>query len=69
MMNSLIQILFVKRYNGFADESQVYSFTLPCGFLWRKKKRSKLSYLFYIFSYFKWFGWIPNLLSESHILF
>lgn len=36
-MNSLIQILFVNSDNGFADESQVYSFALLCGFPWGKK--------------------------------
>lgn len=67
MMNSLTEILFVNSYNGFADESQVYSFALLCSFPW--EKRSKLSFLLYAFSYFKWFGWIPNLLSVAHILF
>lgn len=37
-MNSLIHLLFMKSYNGFADESKVYSFALLCTFLQGKKK-------------------------------
>lgn len=65
-MNSLIQILFVNSDNGFADESQVYSFALLCRFPWGKKIKI-ISPFVCFFLYFKWFG--PNLLSVLHVLF
>jgi len=39
-MNSLIHLLFMKSYNGFADESKVYSFALLCTFLQGKKDQN-----------------------------
>lgn len=54
-MDSLIQILFVNSDNGFADESQVYSFALLCRFPRGKKIK--------IISPFVWFFHISSALD------